>query len=69
VFAAPVDQQPVLRPEEISSVPVAALRALVPEPAIRFTTLASLCEVLGCQPGDLLSYQPNSHPRDGAPQQ
>lgn len=34
--------------------------------AIRFTTLASLCEVLGCQPGDLLSYQPNSHPRDGA---
>lgn len=24
--------------------------------AIRFTTLASLCQVLGCQPGDLLSY-------------
>jgi putative transcriptional regulator len=37
--------------------------------AIRFTTLASLCEVLDCQPGDLLSYQPDSHPRDGAPQQ
>jgi len=37
--------------------------------AIRFTTLASLCEVLDCQPGDLLSYQPNSHSRDGAPQQ
>ena len=37
--------------------------------AIRFTTLASLCEVLDCQPGDLLSYQPNSHPRDGAAQQ
>jgi len=34
--------------------------------AIRFTTLASLCEVLGCQPGDLLSYQPDGHPRDGA---
>ena len=33
--------------------------------AIRFTTLASLCQVLGCQPGDLLSYQPNGHPRDG----
>ena len=29
--------------------------------AIRFTTLASLCQVLGCQPGDLLSYQPNGH--------
>jgi putative transcriptional regulator len=24
--------------------------------AIRFTTLAALCEVLDCQPGDLLSY-------------
>jgi len=34
--------------------------------AIRFTTLASLCEVLGCQPGDLLSYQPDGHSRDGA---
>jgi putative transcriptional regulator len=32
--------------------------------AIRFTTLASLCQVLGCQPGDLLSYQPNGHPHD-----
>jgi putative transcriptional regulator len=37
--------------------------------AIRFSTLASLCEVLGCQPGDLLSYQPDSHPRAGAPRQ
>jgi putative transcriptional regulator len=26
--------------------------------AIRFSTLARLCETLGCQPGDLLSYQP-----------
>jgi len=34
--------------------------------AIRFTTLASLCEALGCQPGDLLSYQPDGRPRDGA---
>jgi putative transcriptional regulator len=33
--------------------------------AIRFTTLASLCQVLGCQPGDLLSYRPNGHARDG----
>jgi putative transcriptional regulator len=24
--------------------------------AIRFSTLTRLCEVLGCQPGDLLSY-------------
>jgi putative transcriptional regulator len=37
--------------------------------AIRFTTLASLCEALGCQPGDLLSYQPETHPHDGAPRQ
>ena len=25
--------------------------------AIRFSTLSALCEVLGCQPGDLLSYR------------
>jgi putative transcriptional regulator len=25
--------------------------------AIRFSTLAALCEVLNCQPGDLLSHQ------------
>jgi hypothetical protein len=27
--------------------------------------LFSSLVVLGCQPGDPLSYQPNSHPRDG----
>ncbi len=26
--------------------------------AIRFSTLEALCEVLDCQPGDLLEYQP-----------
>jgi putative transcriptional regulator len=26
--------------------------------AIRFTTMARLCEALRCQPGDLLSYEP-----------
>ncbi|MFD4943496.1 helix-turn-helix domain-containing protein [Streptomyces sp. NPDC058239] len=26
--------------------------------AIRFTTLTRICEVLNCQPGDLLSYRP-----------
>ena len=25
--------------------------------AVRFSTLAKLCEVLDCQPGDLLSYR------------
>jgi putative transcriptional regulator len=30
--------------------------------AIRFSTLARLCEVLGCQPGDLLTYR--KPPRD-----
>ncbi len=25
--------------------------------AIRFSTLAAICQVLGCQPGDLLSHQ------------
>jgi putative transcriptional regulator len=32
--------------------------------AVRFTTLAGLCEVLGCQPGDLLSYEPASDEPD-----
>ncbi|GAA2301966.1 helix-turn-helix transcriptional regulator [Nonomuraea roseoviolacea subsp. roseoviolacea] len=27
--------------------------------AIRFSTLTKLCEVLQCQPGDLLSYHPD----------
>ncbi|MGM1064008.1 helix-turn-helix domain-containing protein [Saccharothrix sp. Mg75] len=26
--------------------------------AIRFSTLTALCDVLGCQPGDLLSHSP-----------
>ncbi|WP_433432879.1 helix-turn-helix domain-containing protein [Nonomuraea sp. CA-141351] len=28
--------------------------------AIRFSTLSKICEVLGCQPGDLLSFAPRS---------
>ena len=28
--------------------------------AIRFTTLEAICHVLGCQPGDLLEFQPDS---------
>jgi putative transcriptional regulator len=28
--------------------------------AIRFSTLASLCEQLGCSPGDILKYDPGS---------
>ncbi|CAL9609807.1 helix-turn-helix domain-containing protein [Streptomyces atacamensis] len=27
--------------------------------AVRFTTLAALCEVLECQPGDLLRWEPD----------
>ena len=27
--------------------------------AIRFSTLGALCEALGCQPGDLLKFQPD----------
>ena len=26
--------------------------------AIRFSTLEAICEVLGCQPGDLLEFEP-----------
>jgi putative transcriptional regulator len=34
--------------------------------AIRFTTLASLCAVLGCQQGDLLTYRPRTQPDNGS---
>ena len=27
--------------------------------AVRFSTLAALCEALDCQPGDLLAYEPD----------
>jgi putative transcriptional regulator len=29
--------------------------------AIRFTTLESICKVLDCQPGDILSFEPDSN--------
>jgi putative transcriptional regulator len=29
--------------------------------AIRFSTLDSICEALGCQPGDILQYQPEAN--------
>lgn len=32
--------------------------------AVRFTTLAALCDVLDCQPGDLLRWEPDP-PRGG----
>jgi putative transcriptional regulator len=30
--------------------------------AVRFTTLAALCKVLDCQPGDLLRWEPEDQP-------
>ena len=33
--------------------------------AIRFSTLARLCQALDCQPGELLSYQPGQSAADG----
>ena len=30
--------------------------------AVRFSTLAALCEALDCQPGDLLAYDPDRSP-------
>ena len=29
---------------------------------VRFDTLAAICEVLACQPGDLLEYRPGDAP-------
>ena len=31
--------------------------------AMRFSTLEAICEVLQCQPGDLLQFQPDSRRR------
>jgi putative transcriptional regulator len=35
--------------------------------AIRFSTLSRLCDVLRCQPGDLLTYRP-AGPKESNPQ-
>lgn len=35
--------------------------------AVRFTTLAALCEALDCQPGDLLRWEPDGDPDDSTP--
>ncbi|MFE7274165.1 helix-turn-helix domain-containing protein [Streptomyces sp. NPDC057623] len=34
--------------------------------AVRFTTLAALCEVLECQPGDLLRWEAEAGTEDAA---
>lgn len=31
--------------------------------AVRFSTLTAICDVLGCQPGDVLSLSPRPHSR------
>ena len=33
--------------------------------AVRFTTLAALCDALDCQPGDLLRWDPGEESPDG----
>lgn len=33
---------------------------------VRFDTLARICEVLDCQPGDLLGYEPGAESPGGA---
>lgn len=30
---------------------------------VRFDTLARICDVLACQPGDLLAYRPDAQPQ------
>lgn len=32
--------------------------------AIRFTTLEAICDVLECQPGDILEFRPPALPRE-----
>ncbi|GAA2529381.1 MULTISPECIES: helix-turn-helix domain-containing protein [Streptomyces] len=36
--------------------------------AVRFTTLAALCEVLECQPGDLLRWEPENRENPDRPE-
>ena len=33
---------------------------------VRFDTLAAICEVLQCQPGDILEYRPDAEASTGA---
>jgi putative transcriptional regulator len=32
--------------------------------AVRFSTLEAICQVLACQPGDLLKFQPDSRAQE-----
>lgn len=32
--------------------------------AVRFSTLAAICNALDCQPGDILEYDPNGIPEE-----
>lgn len=36
--------------------------------AIRFSTLEAICEVLHCQPGDILEYAPDDPDTPGTPE-
>ena len=33
--------------------------------AVRFSTLEAICEVLDCQPGDILEYAPKTKTEEG----
>ena len=35
--------------------------------AIRFTTLEAICAVLGCQPGDILTWEPEAMADEAGP--
>ena len=35
--------------------------------AVRFSTLEAICEVLDCQPGDLLAFEPEASSSAGSP--
>ena len=36
--------------------------------AVRFSTLEAICEVLDCQPGDILEYAPKTKTEEGRPE-
>ncbi|WP_311380795.1 helix-turn-helix domain-containing protein [Arthrobacter sp. ISL-28] len=54
---APAQGTPPSRPDQ-STCPGSTSRRCESTPAIRFSTLAAICEALDCQVGDLFVYDP-----------
>ena len=59
-----VDLRKTLNPKTVNS--------LIKDRSVTMDTIATLCELLGCQPGDIVEYDPNtveSQPKGSVGQQ